>query len=488
MNRRAFLQSSAAAAGAALLSRCGGADVSEQPAKRPNVLFILTDDHRSDCLSAAGHPFLKTPNLDRLAAEGVRFANAFVTTSLCSPSRASYLSGLYAHAHGVMDNFTEYPAELASFPVALQNAGYDTAYIGKWHMGEDNDEKRPGFDYWVSHKGQGQYWDTTFNVDGDRREVKGYYSNVVTDFAVEWLERQREQPFLLCLGHKAPHGVWIPDTPYEHVFDGLEVTEPATARLLKPLPDWVGERIETWHGIDGNLYGLEDFGKFIRNYHATILSVDDSVGRIYAALEKTGKLDDTLIVFAGDNGFLLGEHASIDKRTMWEESIRVPLLVRYPPLISQPRVIEQQVLNLDVAPSIVDICGLPPLGEVHGRSFKQLVSTGNDPGWRKSWLYEYNFETQFPYTPNVRGVRTDDWKYTHYPNGEGRPETHKAELYHVAADPLEKINLIDDPAHAGRLAEFRAELERLKEATGASPDTMPIEPQLRMEPPDQAIR
>jgi N-acetylglucosamine-6-sulfatase len=162
--------------------------------------------------------------------------------------------------------------------------------------------------------------------------------------------------------------------------------------------------------------------------------------------------------------------------------------VRYPPLITQPRVIEPQVLNLDVAPSIVDICGLAPLGEVHGKSFKQLVSAGNDPAWRKSWLYEYNFETQFPYTPNVRGVRTDDWKYTHYPNGEGRPETHKAELYHVAADPLEKINLIDDPAHAGRLADLRAELERLKEATGASPDTMPTEPQIRMEPPDQAIR
>ena len=488
MNRRAFLQSSAAAGAAAFWSSCGGAPAPTETAGRPNVVFILTDDQRWDCLSAAGHPFLKTPNLDRLAKEGVRFANAFVTTSLCSPSRASYLSGLYAHTHGVLNNFSEYPENLASFPLALHGAGYETAYIGKWHMGEENDETRPGFDYWVSHKGQGQYWDTTFNVDGDRREVKGYYSNVVTDFAVEWLEKDHAEPFLLCLGHKAPHGVWIPDTPYEHVYDDLEVKEPETARLLDPLPDWVGERIETWHGIDGNLYGLEDFGKFIRNYHATILSVDDSVGRIYDALERTGNLDNTLIVFAGDNGFLLGEHASIDKRTMWEESIRVPLLVRYPPLIEQPRVIEEQVLNLDVAPSIVDICGLPPLGDVHGRSFKQLVATGEDPGWRKSWMYEYNFENQFPYTPNVRGVRTDDWKYVHYPNGEGRPETHKAEFYHLAADPLEKVNLIEEPAHAEKLAELKAELARLTEATGAVPDQMPVDPVLRMELPDKTIR
>ncbi len=493
MNRREFLQSSLAVTGSTLLSSCSESELERQTAKRPNVVFILTDDQRWDCLSAAGHPFLETPHLDRLANEGVRFANAFVTTSLCSPSRASFLSGLYAHSHGVMNNFSEYPTDLASFPVALHNAGYETAYIGKWHMGEDNDEKRPGFDYWISHKGQGQYWDTTFNVNGERREIPGYYSNVVTDFAVDWLEQEREEPFLLCLGHKAPHGVWIPDTPYEHVYDELETPEPETARLVEPLAGWVGERIETWHGIDGNLYGLEDFSKFIRNYHATILSVDDSVGRVYDALERSGKLDETLIIFAGDNGFLLGEHASIDKRTMWEESIRVPLLVRYPPLIEQPRVIEQQVLNLDVAPSIVDICGLPALGDVHGRSFKQLVSSGEDPGWRKSWLYEYNFETQFPYTPNVRGVRTDDWKYVHYPNGTGpdgdvRPETHKAELFHIAEDPLEKRNLIDDPAYADKLADLQAELERLKRETGAVPDEMPVDPQLRMELPDKKIR
>ncbi|MBI1353655.1 MAG: sulfatase-like hydrolase/transferase [Acidobacteria bacterium] len=483
INRRDFLR-----IGAASLTAAACSSPQPETAARPNVVFILTDDQRWDALSAAGHPFLKTPNLDRIANEGVRFANAFVTTSLCSPSRASFLSGRYAHSHGVLNNFTEYPVDLPSFPVALHDAGYETAYIGKWHMGEDNDEKRPGFDYWISHKGQGTYWDTTFNVNGERREVPGYYTNVVTDFAVDWLSQPHDKPFLLCLGHKAPHGVWIPDKPYEHAFDDIPATEPETARLLDPLPQWVEDRIATWHGIDGNLYGLEDFGKFIRNYYATILSVDDSVGRVYEALAKAGRLDDTLIIFAGDNGFLLGEHASIDKRTMWEESIRVPLLARYPPLIAQPRVIEQQVLNIDVAPSVVDICGLPPLPGAQGHSFKRLVSTGEDPDWRKSWLYEYNFETQFPYTPNVRGVRTDDWKYVHYPNGPGRPETHKAELYHLAVDPLEKNNLIDDPGSQSKLEELKAELDRLLKETGDTGADMPVDAVLRMEPPDKAIR
>jgi arylsulfatase A-like enzyme len=481
MTRRNFLR----AASATALAACGGAPA---PAKRPNIVYILTDDQRWDCLSAAGHPFLKTPNMDRLANEGVRFANAFVTTSICSPSRASFLSGLYAHTHGVTDNFSEFREDTPNFASAAQAAGYETAYIGKWHMGEDNDERRLGFDHWISHRGQGNYWDTTFNFDGVRREVPGYYTNVVTDFAVEWLEKPRERPFLLCLGHKAPHGVWIPDSKYETAFDHVPTPEPETARLLDSLPDWVRERIATWHGIDGNLYGLEDFGKFIRNYHATILSVDDSVGRIYDTLKKIGELDNTLIVFAGDNGFLLGEHASIDKRTMWEESIRIPLVVRYPPLVPQARVVQEQVLNIDVAPSIVDLCGLEPLGPVHGRSFAGLIANGADPEWRKSWYYEYNFETQFPYTPNVRGVRTDDWKYIHYPNGEGRPETHRAELYHLAEDPLEKRNLIDDPAHAGKLAELKAELARLQAEAGGLPDRMPVDPQLRSELPEAAIR
>jgi N-acetylglucosamine-6-sulfatase len=479
MNRREFLESSVAAVG---LAACRRRD------RRPNVVFILTDDQRWDCLGVAGHPFLKTPNLDRIANEGVRFANMFVTTSLCSPSRASFLSGLYAHTHGVISNFTEYPANLPSYPSALHAVGYETAYIGKWHMGENNDEKRPGFDYWISHKGQGKYYDNIFNVNGKRQQIKGYYTHVVTEMAVDWIKKPHRKPFLLCLGHKAPHGVWIPEPKYEHVFDNIQINRPATANDIGPnKPSFIRERIRTWHGIEGNLYGLNDFEKFVRYYHATILSIDDSVGAIYDALHSTGELDNTLLVFSSDNGFLLGEHASIDKRTMWEESIRVPLLLRYPNLAPEPKVIKEMVLNIDVAPSIVDICGANGLARVQGRSFRNLV-LGRATNWRHSWYYEYNFEKEFPYTPNVRGVRTDEWKYIHYPNGDGQPDKYLAELYYLKEDPLEKNNLINEAAAQEQLTKLRAELVRLQVETGALPDRMPINPELRMELPEPSIR
>lgn len=485
MNRRTFLQS---AAGAGVVSALGCSTRNARRDKRPNVVFVLTDDQRWDCLGVAGHPFLKTPNLDRIANEGARFRNAFVTTSLCSPSRGSFLSGLYAHSHGIINNFTDYPRDLPSFPRSLQAAGYNTAYIGKWHMGEDDDSKRPGFDYWVSHKGQGKYWDTTFNVNGSEQEVKGYYTHSVTNFATDWLKQPREKPFMLCLGHKAPHGVWIPEPKYEHVYDDLEVKKPETADDFGPTkPSFIKERIDTWHGINGNLYGLNDFEKFIKYYHATILSVDDSVGQIYDTLQQMGELDNTLFVFAGDNGFLLGEHASIDKRTMWEESIRVPILVRYPELIGEPRVIDEMALNMDVAPSVVDICGADPLPGCQGLSFRNLVQ-GDNSGWRKSFMYEYNYEKEFPYTPNVRGVRTDDWAYMHYPNGDGQPDKYLAELYNVREDPLQKNNLINDPACGDKLSELKAELRSIQEATGGWPDSMPVNPELRMELPDEKIR
>jgi len=479
VNRRQFLQASAAAAVAAPFAACGRS-------RRPNVVFVLSDDLRWDAMGVAGHPFLKTPNIDRLANEGVRFRNAFCTSSLCSPSRASFLSGLYAHSHQVINNFTEFPASVPSYPQRLHDSGYNTAYIGKWHMGEGNDEKRPGFDYWASHKGQGQYYDTPFNVDGNRQVIKGYYAHVVTNLALDWLKTAK-RPFSLSVGHKAPHGLWIPEPRYEHAYDNIAIHKPETAAPGPGTPDWVTRRIKTWHGIDGPLYGAKDFDTFIRTYHETILSVDDSVGQIYEALRAMGELDNTIFLFAGDNGFLLGEHASIDKRTMWEESIRIPLLVRYPDAIKTPRVVDRMVLNLDVAPSVLDFAGAAPIANVHGASFRPLTE-GREMPWRQSWMYEYNFEKEFPYTPNVRGVRTEEWSYMHYPNGEGQPDTEKAELYHVKLDPLEKNNLIDAPEAKETLASMQAELLKIQRDTGGLPDKMPINPELRFEMPDAAIR
>ena len=475
------------------------------PAKRPNILFILTDDQRWDALSLAGHRHLRTPHIDRLGREGVHFRNAFCTTSLCSPSRASILSGLYAHAHGVTNNFTEYPAALQSFPRVLQAAGYDTAYIGKWHMGEENDEPRPGFNWFVTHKGQGKYFDTEFNLNGRRREVvKGYYTHVVTDLAEEWLRRPRDgKPWLLMIGHKAPHSFYFPEPRYEQAFARVPVPYPETAFMLEDKPAWIRERLHTWHGIYGPLFdwrkkfpddspaAVKDFEAMTRAYWGTILSVDDSVGRLHALLRERGELDDTIIVFMSDNGILNGEHGMVDKRTAHEPSIRILQIVRFPGLTppDRPKVIEEQVLTVDVAPSLLELVGAPALTGLHGRSWKRLVREG-DPSWRKSWLYHYNYEKQFPYTPNVRAVRTESWKYSRSPHGDGGPDRHQAELYNIEFDPEERRNLIDHPRYAGVVAEMQRELLKVMREVGLTPenDRMPLDAGIKKELPDQKIR
>jgi len=466
---------------------------------RPNVVFVLTDDQRWDAMSCAGNRYLQTPSLDRLAAEGARFANAFCTTSLCSPSRASMLSGLNAHGHGVVNNFTDFPEHLPHFPRQLHDAGYQTAYIGKWHMNENSDEARPGFDYWASHKGQGQYLDTEFNINGKRAPLKGYYTERVTDLALDWIAaRDRARPFMIIVGHKAPHTPVLVEPRYAHLFDNVSVGLP-TSFNLDDKPDWIRQRLVTWHGVYGPLWGFRknfpdtrpegvaEFNAFVRAYWATIRSIDDQVGRLYDGLRREGVLDQTLFVFVGDNGFFLGEHGMMDKRAMQEPSIRIPLVVRYPAAIRPGTLVQQMVLSVDLAPSILDLCGVPSLPKTHGQSFKRLVA-GDAAGWRTSWFYSYNYEKQFPYTPNVRGVRTDGWKYIHYPHGDGGPDRHKAELYDLAADPQEEHNLIDQPAHAAKLAELKAELARLMEASGALPDRMPLDEGVKTELPSQSIR
>lgn len=475
--------------------------ISPCQAKQPNVLFILCDDLRWNALGCTGHPHLKTPNIDRLASEGVLFENTFCTTSLCSPSRASILSGLYAHAHGVTNNFTEYPAGFSSFPMQLKKSGYETAYMGKWHMGEENDEPRPGFDWFVTHKGQGKYFDTEFNFNGkERRVVKGYYTTVVTDMAEDWLkQRSSDKPWMLMVGHKAPHSFYFPEPKYEHSFDNVEINYPHSAFQLDGKPEWIKKRSGTWHGIYGPLFewrkefpntsaaAVMDFQAMVRAYLGTILSVDDSVGRLTALLKERGELDNTLIVFMGDNGLLEGEHGMVDKRTMHEASIRVPLVMRFPGLGVQGKRVAEQVLTIDLAPTICEIAQASPLEKTHGRSMVQLIKSG-DPNWRKAWFYHYNYEKQFPYTPNVRGVRTDRWKYIHYPHGDGQPDRHTAELYDLHSDPLELKNLIDQPDQQDRIKELQIQLQQLMVATGITKDEMPLDEGIKGDLPDKAIR
>jgi len=474
-----------------------------EPARQPNVLFILCDDLRPDALGCYGSQHVKTPRIDALAAEGVRFANAFCTTSLCSPSRASILTGMYAHRHGVRNNFTELPASLPHWPGRLREQGYATAYVGKWHMGEENDAPRPGFDWFVSHKGQGKYFDTEWNVNGERRETpRGYYTTVVTDYALDWLKsRPAGRPWALCVGQKAPHSFYFPEEKYAHAFDAVRVPYPASAFRLEGKPTWIRERLTTWHGIYGPLFewrkqfpdtrpeAVKDFENMVHAYWGTVLSVDDSVGRLVEFLKSTWQWENTLVVFMGDNGLLEGEHGMVDKRTMHEPSIRIPLVARGPGL-PHGAVVEQQVLTADVAPSLLEACGAPALTGIDGRSWMKLAGGTGDPGWRTEWLYEYNYEKQFPYTPNIRGIRTDRWKFIRYPHGDGSPDRHLAELYDLAADPDELVNLAADPAHAATRADLERRLADLLADHGltAEVDKMPLDEGIKSALPDQKIR
>lgn len=485
-----------------LAALCFAAFTARAETKRPNVLFILCDDIRWNAMSCAGHPTLKTPNIDRIAHEGVRFSNMFCTTSLCSPSRASILSGLYAHTHGVVNNFTEFPEKITHWPMRLREQGYETAYMGKWHMGEDNDMPRAGFDFFATHKGQGKYFDTEWNINGaGSKLIPGYYTTIVTDMALDWLKKDHGgKPWALCVGHKAPHSFYTPEEKYAHTFDSVRVPYPDSAFHLEDKPSWIKERLYTWHGIYGPLFewrkkfpddrpeAVKDFENMVHGYWGTILSVDDSVGRMLKYLEDTKQLDNTIVVFMGDNGLLEGEHGMVDKRTGHEPCLRIPLLVRYPGL-AKGKVVDAQALTIDVAPSLLDLCGAKPLENIQGKSWVKLVRDG-DPAWRKSWFYEYNYEKQFAYTPNVRAVRTDEWKYIHYPHGDGSPDRYIAELYNEKADPDERHNLINDPQQAGRISELKAELTRLMKETGLTPETdkMPIDEGINKALPDQKIR
>lgn len=497
MNHRHRLVAVAVSFGVLGLGALPGAPL---PASRPNVLIVLCDDLRWDHLSCAGHPHLQTPNIDRIAREGVRFANAFCTTSLCSPSRASILSGLYAHSHGVLDNFTEFPVSLPALHTRLHECGYDTGYVGKWHMGENRDEQRPGFDYWASHKGQGKYFDTEFNVAGVRQVLPGYYTQAVTELARGFIGRDHGgKPWFLILGHKAPHSFYTPEEKYAHRFDSVPVPYPDSAFDLGDKPTWYRDRLTTWHGIYGPLFewrkrfpdprpeAVKDFENMVHGYWAVIQSVDDSMGVLWKSLEERRELDRTIVVFMGDNGLLAGENGMVDKRAMHDASIRIPLLVRFPGLISQPKEEQAQVLTLDLAPSLLELCGCPPLERPHGRSWVKLVREG-DPGWRSAWFYEYNYEKQFPYTPNIRGVRTDSWKYIRYPHGDGSPDRHLAELYDLVNDPGERRNRIADPSLAAKRQELANLLEKLEVESGVIHDRMPLDEGVKSALPDQKIR
>ncbi len=418
---------------------------------RPNVIFILTDDHRYDYMGFTGKvPWLKTPNLDRLATQGAYFPNAFVTTSLCSPSRASILTGLYSHQHTIVDNHAPDPGNLTYFPQYLQTAGYQTAFFGKWHMGDENDEPRPGFEHWESFKGQGVYYNPVLNINGERIAYKDstYITDLLTEHAIDWLQnRNKDQPFFVYLSHKAVHAAFKPARRHKGMYKNKKIEYPSTYYQTKTgeyqdlkWPQWVADQRVSWHGVDYMYHGNGELQELVVDYCETLMGVDESVGVVMDFLAEEGLDKSTLVIYMGDNGFSWGEHGLIDKRHFYEESVKVPLLMHYPSLISAEKTLDFMVQNIDIAPTILDLAGIPKPENLPGNSIIPLLTNQDKDDVRKEIFYEYYWEYDFPMTPTVFGMRTDRYKYIKYHGIWDRNE-----LYDLSNDPEEMYNLIADP-------------------------------------------
>ena len=445
--------------------------------KPMNIIFILADDHRYDAMGFMNKiKGLQTPGMDRLAKEGVHIKNAFVSTALCSPSRASILTGQYAHTHTVVDNEAALPSNLVFFPSYLQKSGYQTAFVGKWHMGNTDDQPQPGFDHWISFQGQGVYYNPTFNVDGKRiKQAEGsYITDLLTDYALEWLNKtNKSKPFFLYLSHKGVHAEFYPAKRHEGKYTDVPVvcppsmyltatdssktygipTPPGSQVNTRDLPNWVRAQRYSWHGVDYMYHGTIKFDDFYRRYLETLQAVDESIERIINWVVSHGLKDNTMIVYMGDNGFSFGEHGLIDKRHAYEESMRVPLLVWAPGMVKPNSVMEQIIMNVDLAPTFLDLAGIAKPKQMQGFSFAEILG-GKSVTWQRDKVfYEYYWEAAFPQTPTTFAVRTERYKYIYY-NGIWDIN----ELYDLQADPYEMNNLIRDPAYQQTGMKLRTEL------------------------------
>ncbi|MFN0165779.1 MAG: sulfatase [Bryobacteraceae bacterium] len=440
--------------------------------RRPNFVFVLVDDLRWDELGCSGHPFAETPQVDRLAREGALFRNAFATTPLCSPSRASFLTGQYPHTHGIIDN-TDRSArshQLMTFPRRLQAAGYETAYLGKWHMGND-DSPRPGFDHWISFRGQGDSTDPRVNVNGQTRGTRGYVTDVLTEFAADILRKPRTRPFCLYLAHKAIHpniqqaadgsvnrqaGAedFIVAARHKTLYAGARA--PHRPNYNRPPADKPALR-QAIPGLPPLAPGTGTDDATILNRMRMTKAIDESVGELRAALDRSGQLDDTVFVFTSDHGYFYGEHCLAgERRLAYEETIRIPLVMRYPRLIRAGSKPDGFALSLDIAPTLLELAGVRATAQIHGRSLVPLLQ-GRQAQWRDSFLVEYFSDTVFPRIRKMgyQAVRTNRWKYIRYRELQGMDE-----LYDLDRDPYEMNNLGPNHAEAGPLREALARLVR----------------------------
>jgi len=470
MKRREFLKT--VGLGAASLAVPRGLFAAEA-SKKPNIIFIMTDDHASHALSCYGSKINKTPNLDRIAKEGIRFDNCFCTNSICAPSRAVILTGKYSHLNGVIDNRVRFDGSQLTFPKLLQKAGYETAMVGKWHLKSEP----TGFDYWNVLPGQGAYHNPVMIEMGQRKKHTGYVTDIITDQCLKWLkERKGDKPFCLMYQHKAPHRNWQPAKRHAELYEDIDIPLPetfnddyrtrssaaveATMTIERHLTR--GDlKVEPPKSLTGQALKKWKYQRYMKDYLRCVAAVDENVGRLLDYLDAAGLTENTVVIYTSDQGFYLGDHSWFDKRFMYEESLRMPLLVRYPKEIKSGSVNDGIVLNLDFAPTFLDFAGVAKPAEMQGRSIRQVVRGKTPKDWRRSMYYHYY---EYPGAHMVKrhyGVRTQRYKLIHFYH-----DIDAWEFYDLKKDPHELNNVYDNPAYANTVKELSAELRRLREEYG----------------------
>jgi len=467
-------------------------------AQRPNILFVMTDDHAAQAIGAYGSTVNRTPSLDRLAKEGMRMDRVFATNSICTPSRASILTGKYSHMNGV-PVFNRFDGSQPTVQGMLREAGYYTAMVGKWHLGSDP----TGFDDWNILPGQGVYNDPTLYDKDGSAVYKGYATDVITDLTIDVLKnRPKDKPFFIMSHHKAPHREWTPDEKHRKLFENRRIPEPATLRddyagrtdalreqrqsvfrdltrrdlKLTPPPGLAGKELQQWmsvkpteveievDGVRKTLSGkeLEDwkYQRYMQDYLACVQSVDDNVGRLLDWLDANGLRENTVVIYTSDQGFFLGEHGLYDKRFMYEESLRMPFLVRWPAGIRPGTTSDAIGINCDFAPTFLELAGLPTPGDIQGRSFLPLWKGTTPRDWRQAMYYRYYHDPGDHNTRAHYGIRTATHKLIYFWTKD------QWECYDLVADPHEMHNIFDDPQAQKTVARLKQELGRLKKELG----------------------
>jgi len=467
-------------------------------ADRPNILFIMTDDHAAHAIGAYGSRVNQTPNLDRLAREGALLGNVFATNSICTPSRATILTGQYSHVNGV-PVFNRFDSTRPTVARLLQQGGYHTGMLGKWHLGSDP----AGFDRWEILPGQGAYDNPVlYTATGEKTYTGRYVTDVITDLAIDFMQtRPRSKPFFLMVHHKAPHRPWVPTAAQAAAFAARRIPEPVTfwdsyatrtdalhenlQRIvdltrrdlkLQPPQGLNGPELTKWLSAKPDSVTIERDGRtvtlsgealvrwkyqrYMQDYLATVQSVDDSVGRLLGFLDGNGLSKNTMVIYTSDQGFFLGDHGLFDKRFMYEEALRMPFLVRWPAGIKRGTKSDAIALNVDFAPTFLDAAGLSPSAEMQGRSLLPVLRGRVPSDWRTSMYYRYYHDPGDHNTRAHYGVRTRTHKLIHFWKKD------QWELFDLTNDPFELHNLYGEPGQEQLTSTLKAELLRLKTALG----------------------